>query len=657
MSNEDSIFMKKYQFALNQHAIVSTADIDGNIIEVNDKFCNISGFSREELIGNKNNIINSSHHDDSFFTDLWNNISSGKVWHGEIKNKKKDGTFYWVNQTIVPILNGKKNCYEYVSICSDISSQKNQQNLLQKSRYFMEKITDTMAQGVYVLDVDGLCTFWNKEAEKFLGWSSIELQNKNLHEIIHFHDKKGDEILQKNCPTLKSILNKKTYRSETDFFTHKNGNILPITITSVPLLENGDLIGSVAVFNDISERRKNERLFNEAIIKSEQANQAKSDFLANMGHEIRTPMNGIIGMTDLALDTDLTEEQRSYLEIVKESSCDLLAIINDILDFSKIKAGKVILEKTSFHFENLIEEILSTAKKKSKDKGIELISGKKIYSKIPIYLIGDPIRLSQVLTNLLDNAVKFTSKGQIKISISLQEKNTQRCGLLFVVNDTGIGIANDKKTTVFESFLQADSSVLRKFGGTGLGLSISKQIIELMGGRIWLDSENGVGTTFSFTSYFEYKEIDKRINLENALMDSSYNTISTTLPIKKEMKTIKKEINNDLLICNWNAMVKRLGGTEIVEIVVGLFLEEQSGYLDNINKALELKNVSLLKNELHTLKGVCSTLGADRVEKLTKTAEIVAGEEGGLLKVAPIIEEIEQNIQDLNLFFEEKLKK
>ena len=640
--------MKKYQFALNQHAIVSTADIDGNIVEVNDKFCEMSGFSREELIGKSHGIVNSSYHNKEFFMQLWRNISLGKVWHGEIRNRKKDGTFYWVNQTIVPFLNAKKNRYEYVSICSDITSQKNQQRQLLDSRYFMEKVTDTMAQGVYVLDVDGICTFWNLEAERILGWSAKALVNKNLHEIIHYQDEKGNGILQVDCPTFKSILNKKTYSSETEFFTHKTGKILPIEITSVPLIENNKIVGSVAVFNDISLRRKNEKLLNDAIVNAQEASQAKSDFLANMGHEIRTPMNGIIGMTDLALDTELTEEQRSYLEIVKESSSALLVIINDILDFSKIESGKVILEKTYFHFENLMEEILLMSKQKSETKGLELIYEIVAHSKIPVFLVGDAQRLKQVLINLLDNAVKFTTTGQIKLSVSLKEQNTQHCCLLFTVIDTGIGITKIKQATVFESFLQADSSVLRKFGGTGLGLSISKQIVELMGGEIWLESEEGVGSHFSFTSYFDYKEFDESLLL----------TEKTNFPVKQEIKKgVKKEMDNNLMICNWDVVVKRLGGTDIVKIVIELFFEEQQGYLDNINNALEEKNTSSLKHELHTLKGVCSTLGADRVEKLIKMAEVLLTEDDGIVKVTGLIKEIEENIKDLNLFFKDKLKK
>jgi len=639
--------MKEYQFALNRHAIVSTTDIDGNIVEVNDNFCKMSGFSREELIGKNHNIINSGYQDKAFFSKLWDTIKHGKTWQGEIRNKKKDGTFYWVKQTIVPFLNVKKNRYEYIAICSDITAQKEQQKQLHESRYFMEKITDTMAQGVYVLNIDGMCTFWNSEAEKILGWSASELINKNLHDLIHYQDEKGNRISQRDCPTLKSIQNKQKYYSENEFFTHKNGKVLPIAITSVPLIENDRVVGSVAVFNDISLRRKNEKILNDAIVHAQEANQAKSDFLANMGHEIRTPMNGIIGMTDLALETDLTEEQRSYLEIVKESSSALLVIINDILDFSKIESGKVILEKSEFHFENLMEEIVLMMKQKAEAKGLALVYEIAAQEQIPVFLVGDAQRLKQVLVNLLDNSIKFTTTGQIKLRISLKEQNTRQCCLLFTVTDTGIGVSKSKQASVFESFLQADSSVLRKFGGTGLGLSISKQIVELMGGEIYLESEEGVGSCFSFTSHFEYKAPDNALLLDEKIES----------PIEKKIKKSVKKMDNNVTICNWDAVVKRLGGADIVEMVIELFFEEQQGYLDNINNALAQENVSSLKNELHTLKGVCSTLGADRVEKLIKAAEMLLVEKDGIVRVSGLIKEIEENIKDLNLFFKDKLKK
>ncbi|MCK4492927.1 MAG: PAS domain-containing protein, partial [Methylococcales bacterium] len=251
--------MKKYQFALDQYALVSTTNIDGKVIEVNDKFCTVSGFSRDELLNEDYQLINTDYHNKTFIKHLWHTLNQGNVWHGEVKNKKKNGELYWVNQTIVPLLNSKKDCYEYLSIANDISSHKNQHKELLDNWNFMEKVTSTMAQGVYVLNVEGLCTFWNAEAENLLGWSNKELINQNLHQLIHYQNEQGHKIATADCPTLKSIQNKQAYTSDNEVFTHKNGHIIPISITSVPLLENDKIVGSVAIFNDISSRKQNEK--------------------------------------------------------------------------------------------------------------------------------------------------------------------------------------------------------------------------------------------------------------------------------------------------------------------------------------------------------------------------------------------------------------
>ncbi|MCK5871321.1 MAG: PAS domain S-box protein [Methylococcales bacterium] len=644
--------MKKYQFALDQYALVSTADLDGKIIEVNDKFCEVSGFSRGELLNAPYQLINTNYHNKTFFKHLWHTINQGNVWHGEVKNKKKNGEIYWVNQTIVPLLNSKKDCYEYLSIASDISSQKNQHKELLDNWNFMEKVTSTMAQGVYVLNVEGLCTFWNTEAENLLGWSNKELINQNLHKLIHYQNEQGHTIAIEDCPTLKSIQNKQAYTSDNEVFTHKEGYIVPISITAVPLLEDNIIVGSVAIFNDISSRKQNEKLLNNAIIDAEQASQAKSDFLANMSHEIRTPMNGIIGMTDLALDTDLNDEQREYLDIVKESACSLLAIINDILDFSKIDAGNMVLERHSFHFENLLTEILLLSEEKAHEKNLTLRSELSVLSKLPAYLVGDSQRLRQILVNLLDNAIKFTDTGDIKLNIQLQKHTAQQYNLLFSISDTGIGIEKDKHATIFDSFLQADSSVLRKFGGTGLGLSISKQLVELMGGKIWLESEEEIGSTFSFAIELQN---DDHFETPAEISVKPYPPSTNIMPAVAKKDTQK----NALMVCHWEEVLKRLGDLEIVEIVIEMFFEEYQGYLDKVKQALNTQNSTLLKNELHTLKGVCSALGAERVETLIKTAELTLQDQtlDDLPKMTLLVDDIEKNIIELNDFLKEKLKK
>ncbi len=286
----------------------------------------------------------------------------------------------------------------------------------------------------------------------------------------------------------------------------KDGREFPVEIGLSPIEGAGLVAASV---RDVSLRKAVQEDLRAAKEVAEQSTRAKADFLANMSHEIRTPMNAIIGLAHLALKTDLTAKQRDYVAKVHNAGTSLLGIINDILDFSKIDAGKIELENASFELDSVMSNITTVVAQKAHDKGLEVLFD--ISPVLPPVLVGDSLRLGQILTNLLSNAIKFTEKGEIRLTATRLDRAGDKVQLRFSVRDSGIGMTPEQRTKLFQAFTQADTSTTRKYGGTGLGLTISKRLVEMMGGQIWVDSEPGHGSTFSFTAWFGVSDAKRRI--------------------------------------------------------------------------------------------------------------------------------------------------
>jgi hypothetical protein len=482
------------KFALDQHAIVSITDLAGTITYANDKFCEISGYAREELIGRNHRLVKSALHGPEVFADMWQTIASGEVWHGEICNLKKDGSLYWVAATIVPLVDEGGLPTEYIAIRTDITARKDAETRLAEQLHFSKQLMDAIPLPIYYKATDGRYLGCNHAFAELLGIGDIDawlgtsvLQLPINREIAEFHYRKDQELFAHAGTQSYEVPKIRIGDRELSLRYHK------ASLTRA----DGSISGLIGAMIDLTDRVRWEEGLVIARDAAEAANRAKSDFLANMSHEIRTPMNGIIGMTDLALDTALDDEQREYLQIVKSSSEALLTVINDILDFSKIEAGKLGIESVGFDMRRTVQETLKTMALRAHEKGLELVCD--IAADLPLRVVGDPGRLRQIVLNLVGNAIKFTEAGEIVLCIAVDSLAGQRAMIRVSVSDTGIGIATEKQAHIFDAFAQEDTSTTRKYGGTGLGLTISNRLVQLMGGRLWVDSEPGRGSTFNFT--------------------------------------------------------------------------------------------------------------------------------------------------------------
>ncbi len=401
-----------------------------------------------------------------------------------------------------------------------ISERRRAEEALRGSEERFRAMSDASPLGVFQCDAEGDLVYLNRTFEKMFGYVFEPVFRKGWSQMVHPEDRGrvfGDWY--------RAAAARDSYES-VNRLVRPDGEVLWVTTKAAPMWLGSTFTGYVGTVDDITARKRAETELQQArgsleqanlellesnrylektvgwakemAAEAEMANAAKSEFLANMSHEIRTPMNGIIGMTDLALDTELTAEQREYLRMVKSSSNSLLSLINDILDFSKIEAGKLDLESIDFRLRDSLGDTIQTLAGRAHEKRLELAC--RVAPDVPDTLVGDPGRLRQVLVNLVGNAVKFTKHGEVVVHVRRQIQERDSVLLHFAVSDTGIGVSPEKQKLIFQPFTQADGSTTRKYGGTGLGLAICSQLVSMMGGKIWVESQPGRGSTFHFTA-------------------------------------------------------------------------------------------------------------------------------------------------------------
>lgn len=489
---------EQYRAALDAAAIVAYTDRAGRIMEVNDKFCDISGYSRKELVGKTHRVINSGVHSREFFVDMWRKISRGEVWRGEICNRARGGRLYWVHTTIVPISDSRGTITNYIAIRTDITARKNAEASLRDSERKTRAIVNQSRQFIGLLDTKGNLLEANRTALEFVGATEADVLGRPFWDTPWWKDDAAMRMQLRQAIERAAAGERCRFEASIPAPTGEV-HLFDATLTPVHNDEN-KVIWIVPEGHNITEERKSERAMIDAKNAAEAANRAKSEFLANMSHEIRTPMTSILGYAELLTDDpsvyDDPMQRAEATRAIRRNGEFLINIINNILDLSKIEAEKFSVETLDCDPAAILADVQSAMQVRAHGKGISLHVAHE--TRLPRLIKTDPTRLRQVLVNLVGNGIKFTTAGEVRLEVRHVSGDASR--LEFDVVDSGIGMNTAQQARIFEPFIQGDASTTREFGGTGLGLTISKRLAKMLGGDVWIvESVPHVGTRFRLT--------------------------------------------------------------------------------------------------------------------------------------------------------------
>jgi PAS domain S-box-containing protein len=467
------------------------------------------GYASKEVVGRNVSVLIPSPDKEAHDTYVASYLRTGQgkvvCVRREVVAQHKDGTAVPVELSVSAVCVGDRRLF--MALVHDISERKRAEDIVRRSEIHFRALIENASDIIVIINDDGTFRYGSPSLDRVLGYQPEELIGRPATDLIHPED-------------VSSFVDRLTAAVEMRVASggmearvrHKDGSWRVLEAMGTKLPDEKAAGGFVVNARDITVRKQAEGELHEAKLAAEVANRAKGEFLANMSHEIRTPMNGIIGMTDLALGTSLSGEQREYLELVKVSAESLLALINDILDFSKIEAGKLEFEQVGFGLRACIDSTQKALALRAEEKGLRLACG--VGPDVPDAVVGDPGRLRQILVNLVGNAIKFTERGEVAVQVesrrlTVESPQPTAAGLHspfelhFSVRDTGIGVGPGKQALIFDAFQQGDTSTARNYGGTGLGLAICSKLVRMMGGRLWLESELGRGSTFHFTARFD----------------------------------------------------------------------------------------------------------------------------------------------------------
>ncbi len=476
-------------------------DREGRYLGCNSAFARDAGFSRpEDLLGKDDFQMSWSEQAELYRADDRRVMDSDiPKLDFEEPQTTSDGSTIWLRTSKVPLRDVEGRVSGLLGIYSDVTDQKRAERELQRSEERFRALTESTSDWIWEVDSSAVFTYCNPKVRDSLGYAPEEIVGKRLFALLPEAETDRTEKFFGEQAQIE-----KAFDGFEVTVLHRDGHEVVFQVGGVPFLDaDGMLSGFRGISRDVTEHKRTQEKLLAAMAEADAANLAKSEFLANMSHEIRTPMNGVMGMTDLLMDTVLTREQREFTQTIKSSSESLLAVINDILDFSKIEAHMLELDPVDFNLRDSLADILQSLALRAARKSLELAYD--VRSDVEDAVVGDSDRLRQVIVNLVGNAIKFTDRGEVVLRVENAGELSAAVGdqssvmLQFSVTDTGAGMSADTQARIFNAFAQADASTTRKYGGTGLGLSISASLVELMGGRIWMESELGQGTTCHFT--------------------------------------------------------------------------------------------------------------------------------------------------------------
>nr|WP_164472846.1 PAS domain S-box protein [Cohnella candidum] len=601
----------------NNPAAVYSMKLNGDYLTANANLEKITGYTLEELIGKYwGPLVHPKDLDRTIRN--FELAKQGEPQSYDLTILHKDGHDVEINSTNIPIVVDGEVVGVY-GITVDITERKRYMEQIEKLNDERSLILNSVSEGIFGLDEDGNITFINPAGAAILGYGADQFLRKNYRELLAYSRADGIPYRPEESPVLQTIRDGQPRYIPEEFTWRTDGSSFLSEYRVTPILDHGQIKGAVVVFRDITGEKEIIRAKESA----EKADSAKSEFLAIVSHELRTPMNGVIGMTDLLLDTPLNEEQQDYAEMIRTSGEALMQILNEILDLSKIEAGKMEIRREPVDIRHVVGQVAELFSSKAAEKGVSLSS--RADPAIPHYVMGDSSRLWQVLVNLVGNAVKFTERGSIRITVDLiSRRDLGQFAIQIEVKDTGIGIPAAKLDHLFQPFTQLHPSLNRKYGGTGLGLSICKKLVELMGGSISVESLEGEGSAFRFILITERGDEaveptseENATSAEAAEMDSSAGSRIQTLRILIAEDT---HVNQRLLA----RMLEKTGcAVDVVQNGKEAVQAVQRNHYDLVFMDIEMP----LMDGISAARCIRETLSADRIPVLVAVTAFARSED------------------------------